>query len=112
LYKNIFILSEISLINTNIGFDKENIAAVDVEINSDDTTMISKKDLNDLSIPSENKTTLKNNEYTIDLQSSVTRNSSSKSETSAEVTNIVPSKKHQRNKLNTNVDNLESEFSI
>jgi hypothetical protein len=71
------------LINTNIGSDKENIAAVDVEINSDDTTMISKKDLNDLSIPSENKTTVKNNEYTIDLQSIIARNDSSEPEASS-----------------------------
>jgi hypothetical protein len=82
LYKNISILSEISLISTKIGSDKENIAAVDVERNSDDTTMTSKKDLNDLCIPSENKTTVKNNEYTIDLQSIVARNDSSEPEAS------------------------------
>jgi hypothetical protein len=96
------------MISIKMCSDKGNSAAVDVEINSDDTTMISKNDLNDLCIPSENKTIVKNNEYTTDLQSSVARNSSSKSETYADVTNIVPSKKHQRNKVDTNVDNLES----
>jgi hypothetical protein len=82
MYKNIFILSDISMISIKIISDKENIAAVDVEINSHDTTMTSKKDLKDLCIPSENKTTLKNNEYTIDLQSIIARNDSSEPEAS------------------------------
>jgi hypothetical protein len=68
------------MISTKMCSDKENIAAVDVEINSDDTIMKSKKDLKDLSIPSENKTTVKTNEYTIELQFTVARNDSSEPE--------------------------------